>query len=367
MKQRVTKIFETLAVQHNQQVNAIIIKNGVEPFIDQNFFYVTGLHQGLFEGCAAILFPDGKIQLLVSSLEAETARKSNHSITTYSSKKEFLECLREFLQSASVIGVNNAGLLHKDYLLLTDAFPEATFIDVSPVLKKVRMIKDEEEIKIIKQACRIADNVMIQIPDLVKEGMTENELAAEIDYLLMKHGAQRPAFETIASFGENTAEPHYSHGQRRLQWGDMILCDFGAFLNGYHSDITRTFVFGSANEPQKKMHQTVLAAQEKGFQMIKPGVQGRQVHEAVKNVIDQTSFAGRFIHATGHALGLSVHDGGVGFTPDCEVILAENMVLTVEPGVYIPKQGGVRIEDDVVITRDGVELLTCSPRDLIEI
>ena len=150
---------------------------------------------------------------------------------------------------------------------------------------------------------------MATIPDIISEGMSEYELAAEINYSLQNLGAEKPAFDTISSFGKNTAEPHYSHGDIKLRKGDFIVCDFGACLKKYNSDITRTFLFGRATEQQKEMYETVLQAQQIAFDAIKPGVKACDVHHAVSSFIDSTKFKGRFIHSTGHSLGLAVHDG----------------------------------------------------------
>ena len=240
------------------------------------------------------------------------------------------------------------------------------FIDISDKLVKVRLVKDELEIKLIKEACKMSDMVMKKIPEILTEGIYEYELAAEINYYMQKLGADKPAFETISSFSKNTAEPHYSHGSTRLKKGDFTLFDFGACFRKYNSDMTRTFVFGAADKKQKEMYETVLGAQKVGFDSIKPGIQTSDVHTAVSSYIDNTKFKGRFIHSTGHALGLAVHDG-VGFGSDSHVDLQENMVFTVEPGVYIPGFGGVRIEDDILVKKDGMELLTTSSRTLLEI
>ena len=229
------------------------------------------------------------------------------------------------------------------------------------------MKKDTAEIQAIKKACDIAVATAKEIPNMITPGMTENELAASINHSLQKQGADAPAFETIASFGSHSAQPHYTHGETRLQHGDFILCDFGARYHHYHSDMTRTFVYGEASEKQKKMYSTVQHAQQKAFSLLKPGIFASEVHQQTKAFIDQTDFSGRFIHSTGHSLGLSVHDGGVGLQESCMIPLEENMVLTVEPGVYLPGYGGVRIEDDIIITNDSYELLTDVNRDLIEI
>ncbi|DAC72305.1 MAG TPA: aminopeptidase P family protein [Thermoplasmata archaeon] len=346
-------------------VDCILLKNASAPFVDDNFFYVTGLEQGLFEGSCAVLRSDGALDILVSELEAEGARKSTAHLIIYKSKDEYVTALKHLMPSYQTIGVNASGLSYRELTRLTETFPQTTFVDVSEAFFKTRLIKDEQEIHHLKQACKIADDTMAALPDLISLGMSENELAAEINYSLQSLGAEKPAFDTISSFGKNTAEPHYGHGDVKLEKGNLVLCDFGACFKKYNSDITRTAVFGRANTQQKEMYETVLQAQQIAFDAIKPGVIAGDVHNAVSSFIDATKFKGRFIHSTGHSLGLAVHDG-VGFSPDSTMVLKENMILTVEPGIYIPGFGGVRIEDDVLIKKDGLELLTKSSRALTE-
>jgi len=363
VEKRVKNIFNNL----REKLDVIIIKNSAEPYIDNNFFYVTGLEKGIFEGSMAILHPDGSIDLIVSELEAETAKKANATLHVYKSKEDLDKLLKKHFSSPRKIGVNFDGISHKDFCKIKERYPCLEFVDVSESLAKTRLLKDEFEIDMIKKSCMIADKVMKEIPGILHGGMYEYEIAAEINYLLQKNGADGPAFETISSFGKNTAEPHYSHGNTRLSKGDFTLFDFGACFRRYNSDITRTFVFGASDRRQKEMYETVLEAQKVGFDMIKPGVKVNRVHDVVSSYINSTKFKDRFIHSTGHSIGLDVHDGGVGFSPDCNVELDEGMVFTVEPGVYIPGFGGVRIEDDVLIKKDGLELLTKTPRDFVEI
>ena len=345
----------------------VLIKNASEPFIDNNFFYATGLNKGLFEGSVAVLFADGNVELLVSELEYEAASKAGVNVNVYKNSAEFDEFLKGLMLQYKQIGLNFSGISHNDFCKLNNKFPDTNFIDISDSLVKARRIKDELEIKNIQEACRIVDKVGDEIPSIIHEGMYEYELAAEIDYLMQKNGADKAAFETISSFGPNTSEPHYSHGNTKLKSGDFVLCDFGAQYQKYNSDTTRTFVFGAANEKQKEMHETVLEAQKIGFDTAKSGVKASEVHAAVSSFIDSTKFKGCFIHTTGHSLGLNVHDPGVGFNSSCDLELQENMVLTIEPGVYIPGFGGVRIEDDVLIKKDGIEILTKSSRVLLEL
>jgi Xaa-Pro dipeptidase len=363
LRDRVKRIFNNL----EKEPEAIIIKNSDENHIDENFFYVTGLNQGLFEGSIAILFPEGNIDLFVPELEFETAKKANLNVNIYKNEKEFYNLLNDSISSFQKIGLNFKAISLRDFLKLKNKLSNVDFFDVSEGIERTRLIKDELEIKLIRKACRIADDVAEKIPDLICEDLYEYELAAEINYLMQKNGADSPAFETISSFGINTAEPHYSHGNVQVRRGDFVLCDFGASVKKYNSDITRTFLFGNATENQKEMYETVLKAQQIAFDTIKPDYKGHEVHNAVDSFIENTKFKGRFIHSTGHSLGLAVHDGGVRLSHNSEVELKENMIFTIEPGVYIPEMGGVRIEDDVLIKNDGIEFLTNSSRELIEI
>jgi len=321
----------------------------------------------LFEGCAAILFPDGKIDIVVSRLESETAKRAKENIKIFETHEEFNTLLKNCVQGYDTIGLNFNGLSYSDYQDLSTVLSGYSFVDVYDALSKTRMIKDELELSYIKKAVGISDKVMNKIPEIIKDGMFEYELASEINYLIKKLGADKPAFDTISSFGKNSAEPHYTNGETKLKKGDFVLCDFGACFKRYNSDITRTFVLGCASNKQKKMFETVLNAQKKAFEIIKPGIIGKQVHTAVDDFINKSDFKGCFIHSTGHSLGLGVHDGGASFSPISDIKLEKNMVLTVEPGIYLPGFGGVRIEDDVIITGDGIQILSKSSRHLIEI
>jgi Xaa-Pro dipeptidase len=362
VRQRIQNIFSHC----KNPVDLILLKNALTPFVDDNFFYVTGLQQGLFEGCAAVLHHSGDLDLLVSELEAESARPSSANISVYKTKDQFPAELRKLIPAGASVGINSSGLSYQDFCTLKELFPQSAFLDVSVGFTLSRLIKDTEEIRLIRQACTIADETMAAIPESIYEGMSEDELAAEINYSLQTQGAEKPAFDTISSFGKNTAQPHYSHGETTLSTGDCIVCDFGACYKKYNSDITRSFHCGKTNEQKIMMYETVLQAQQIAFDAIHPGARAGDVHQAVHSFIETTPFKGRFIHSTGHCLGLAVHDG-VGFAPGSTLELKEHMVLTVEPGVYLPGVGGIRIEDDVLVTKNGMDLLTKSPRDFTEL
>jgi Xaa-Pro dipeptidase len=359
---RIKQIF----VNHPYEVDAILIKNPGESSTDENFFYFTGLKQGLFEGACTLLTPDGKLELFVSELEAQSAYHTNAIQHTYSTNQELYTLLQNALKSYKSVGLNYSRLRMIDFSLLVKKYPDITFVDISKSIQTTRMIKDIDEIDKIRRACNITDKVMNKIPELITPKIKESQLAAEINYLLQKYGASHPAFDTISSFGSHSAEPHYTNGDTEISQQDFIVCDFGGTYQRYNADITRTFVYGTPSTQQKKIYETVLQAQTVGFDTIQPEISAKTVHKSVEKIINKTEFKGRFIHSTGHALGLLVHDGP-GFNNENDLILKENMVFSVEPGIYLPNLGGVRIEDDIRVTQNGYELLSNSHRDLIEI
>ncbi len=363
LKNRVKNIFN----QGEKNVDLIVIKNGSEPFIDTNFFYVTDLKKGLFEGCAAVLYPSGDVDLVVSKLEEGLAQNTDNNVISYKNKNDFENILKDLLKKSKTIGLNYNAISHRFYQKLEDIFIRKEFLDISEDLMHSRTIKDSNEVELIKKACRISDKVAGKIPDLCKKGMYEYELAAEIDYLLEKNGADNPSFLTISSFGKNSANPHYSHGNYKLKEKDIILCDFGASYQRYNSDITRVFVMGKPSKKQIEMYNTVKEAQKIGIENIRSRIEGKVVHNKVDDFINSTKFKGLFIHSTGHSLGMDVHDGGVGFNSECDVELKEDMVLTVEPGIYIKDFGGIRIEDDILVKKDKALILSKAKRNFIEI
>ena len=362
MKQRIQKIFE----QTEQSINKILIKNGSQP--DNNFFYLAGLTTGLHEGSIAIAEREGTLTILTSVLEEETAQQAKDAeILTYKNREELNTHLSKHINDTDHIGLNYYSLSLHDYRQLIEHNKNTDFSDVSEALHATRSIKEPEEIEIIKKACHIADQTLQELPNIIKTPLKEYELAAEINYLLQKNGADQPAFETISSFAANSSQPHYTHKEETLKSGDIVLCDFGATYHKYNSDVTRTYIYGHADAIQKEIYGIVKEAQQIGFDLLKPGVTGKEIDEAVRAHIDDSLYQGRFIHSTGHALGLDVHDPCPGINSLSTQPLQEGMVVTVEPGIYLPDLGGVRIEDDVLITANGCEVLTKTPRELIEI
>ncbi len=345
-----------------KDVDAIVLMNAVEPNLDCSFFYATGIPNGLFEGCLAIIRRSG-VEVLTSELEALSAEEAGVRTSVFENGEGRAKLMKRRLSRLKRIGVNSKELTVSNHRLIKRAAGGARLVDISDDLYDARMVKQPDEVARISKACKIASEVCRSIPDYVSEGMLETEAAAEINYRMMRLGASGPAFTTTVAFGPKSAEPHYTPSQRKLGKGRFALFDFGASYERYVSDITRTFVCGSASGRQKEMHQAVLSAQEAAIDMIEDGVHGEAVDHAARDVIDGGKFRGRFIHSTGHGLGISVHDPG-SISSARDMVLREGMILTVEPGVYIEGFGGVRIEDDVLVQKNGCKVLTSCPKEL---
>jgi Xaa-Pro aminopeptidase len=237
---------------------------------------------------------------------------------------------------------------------------------VSEMVHPLRRVKDEGEIAAIREACGIVDRAFDFLLTLLKPGLPERELAAELEYYMKKQGAEREAFETIVVSGPNSALPHGRPSSRALEPGDLITFDFGARVRRYPSDLTRTVVLGAATAKQREVYQVVLDAQLAAIAAIRPGADGKAIDSVARDIITKAGYGDQFSHGLGHGLGLHIHDH-VAFSQRSEVKLEAGMVVTVEPGIYLEGWGGIRIEDDVLVTETGGELLTHAPKHLIEV
>ncbi|MFQ6134911.1 MAG: M24 family metallopeptidase [Nitrososphaerales archaeon] len=361
---RVRRVFQKI---EDDTPDAIFIKNSTEPHIDLSFFYFTGLESGVFEDCVFLAYPDGDAVLYTSRLEEESAKEGSGRFKTmiFKDSGDLESRLKEVGSSLDKIGVNSRELTYRDLLRLKRILPDVKVIDVGDAIADARLVKDEEEIARLRRAADITSRVWETIPPMLKEGISEGEVKAQICYQIQKE-ASTLAFEPIVSFGTNTVEPHYLGGDGRLKAGDFALFDFGARHRRYCADMTRTLVFGRASDEQRRMYEAVAEANRIGVEAMEAGAVAGEVHRKVSNAIASKGFGERFTHSTGHAIGLSVHDGAR-INASSILILEEGMVFTVEPGVYIPGFGGVRIEDDVVVRKGGCEVLTSVGRELVEL
>lgn len=361
MKDRIKRIFSN----SDQKVDAFLIANNQHPNVDLNFFYVSGITSGAFEGCYVISRNDGKGYLLTSELEEPIAKKETKlKVIVFKTKEERESQLKELLSDINNLGINSSNLSFKQYSDISK-FTKAKITDISDAFSQARSIKDKEEIKRISKACNISSKVANQVKDFVKVGISEKQLSSKITTLLLDNGATNLAFPTIVAFGKNSSRPHHLPTDKKLKKNEFVLTDFGAEFNRYASDISRTFVFGKSSKKMKEIYQTVLDAQLQAIGMVKESVNGKDVDKLARSFINK-KYKDRFIHSLGHEVGLCVHDGNR-LSSQVDFILKENMVVTVEPSVYIPEIGGVRIEDTILVTKNKARILTNAPKELTEI
>ncbi len=243
-------------------------------------------------------------------------------------------------------------------------FPEAELVAVSGAVEELRAVKDVGEIARIEAACAIADDALAAVVDQLDAGPTESGFALELDHEMRRRGAEDVSFETIVAAGPNGSRPHHTPSGRAIGRGDLVVIDFGALVEGYHSDMTRTVAVGgrgALDDTQRRMLDVVTAAQAAGVGAVRAGAAAKDVDAACREVIDQAGWADAFVHGTGHGVGLDIHEEPrVGSSVDAT--LADGHIVTVEPGVYLPGIGGVRIEDTVVVTSSGCRSLTRAPK-----
>ncbi|GAB3075253.1 M24 family metallopeptidase [Corynebacterium aquatimens] len=242
---------------------------------------------------------------------------------------------------------------------------DVTLVPVTGVVEDVRLIKDDFEIRKLTEAAAIADEALKGLIDAgeLRAGRTERAIAADLEYRMRMLGAERPSFDTIVASGPNGALPHYAAGDRELSDGDLVTIDFGAHYRGFNSDMTRTFAVGNTTEFTKEIYDIVLEAQLAGVKVAREGTALKEVDKACRDVIEAAGYGEYFVHSTGHGIGLEVHEAPAASTKSTGV-LKIGMTLTVEPGIYVPGKGGVRIEDTLVITSGAPTIITTTSKEL---
>jgi Xaa-Pro aminopeptidase len=243
---------------------------------------------------------------------------------------------------------------------------DVELVPTTDVVERLRAVKDDEERAAIRAAQAITDAAFEEILDRFSVGVTEQQIARQLEALMIDGGADGLAFDPIVAFGESAAEPHHEPNHRTLEEGDIIKLDFGALAGGYHADMTRTISFGAPPTELRKIHDIVRDSQRAGIDAVRAGVPGSEVDAVSRRVIEDAGYGDAFVHSLGHGVGLEIHEApSLGRTQDDP--LPEGAVVTVEPGIYVPGLGGVRIEDMVEVTADGCVVVGTSNRDLIEV
>lgn len=252
----------------------------------------------------------------------------------------------------------------RQYTRFCTLFEDITLHPMRDGIERLRAQKSDQEIEAIISAQRIAEKAFDDLLASLHDGISEREAAAFLDYRMAIHGSEKPSFQTILLFGENTSKPHGVPSDRRLRKGDLITADFGAVCHGYHSDMTRTFAWGEVTDEARKVYEIVLRAQAAAFEQAKAGTPCCTMHNAAQSVITAAGYGEYFTHSLGHSLGLEIHESPSA-AKSCETLLADGMILTDEPGIYLAGKFGIRIEDMVLIHGDTPKNLTLCPKSLL--
>lgn len=232
------------------------------------------------------------------------------------------------------------------------------------LIRKIRMIKTQHEIDLMIRAQRIAEKGYNHILDIIRPGMTEREVQLELDFFMLKNGAEDLSFDTIALSGKNTSLPHGVPSDKPVEKGEFVLLDFGAVVQGYHSDMTRTFCVGEPTDKMRFVYETVLDAQLAALDAVKAGVSGKELDKIARDIIENSGHGSEFGHSLGHGVGMEIHESPYA-SPNKDDILEHNSIVTIEPGIYIENEFGVRIEDFVVVKNSGCENMTMAEKKLI--
>jgi Xaa-Pro aminopeptidase len=251
-----------------------------------------------------------------------------------------------------------------EFRRLKRLFPSCRFVPAAGVIETISACKDRSETALLRKAAGITDKTFEKILSFIRPGVREKDIAAEISYWHKRYGADADAFDPIVAAGPRGALPHAHPSERKIKRGEMVVMDFGCRFHGYHSDLTRTVSAGKPSAEMRKVYAVVLEAQRRALDMLKPGVAACAVDTAARDIIRQHGYGEFFIHSLGHGLGIHVHEP-LRLSALSKDILKKGNVVTVEPGIYLPGVGGVRIEDDALIGRDHGEILNTSPKELI--
>lgn len=274
--------------------------------------------------------------------------------------------IKRLLQRNLRVGYLEAYLTVRNLNMIKSLLPQALLAPTGGMVEALASVKESDEIKKIQKAVDIADVAFGRILQIIKPGVRENEVAAELEYQMKMLGSEDPSFETIIASGYRSALPHGRASSKVIKKGEFVTLDFGAIYGGYHSDITRTVVVGKASTQQKKIYNLVLKAQIAGTRKARAGLKGSAVDKHVRDIIAKAGYGKNFGHGLGHGIGLLIHEEPR-LTPLSDTVLQPGMVVTVEPGIYIDGWGGVRVEDDVVITRSGCRVMNRADKSLLEL
>ena len=352
MQTRIKKVYELM---EKEGLEALLIDS------PENRQYLTG-----FTGTAGRVLFIGKGAYFITDFRyVEQAKEQTEGYEIVEISSNFEQGLNELLQKDGVkmLGFESRAISHEQFLRYVEVL-EVELQRTTDLIEGLRVIKEQEEIEKIRKAVEITDAAFAHILDFIKPGVTEREIALELEFYQKRMGGEKNAFDFIVASGQRSALPHGVASEKVIEKGDFVTLDFGVFYQGYCSDLTRTVVVGEPDEKQREVYELVLKAQLAVIENVKAGMSCKEVDEIARGIIGDAGYRENFGHGLGHGIGLEIHEGPrVSFTS--ETILQTGMVMTNEPGIYIPGWGGVRIEDDLLITEEGCEVLNKAPKELI--
>ena len=334
--------------------------------------YLTGLHFHLSERPVVAFFTaDHDPVIILPELEMPKVTSLSYKIKAFPYGENpanwddaFQKAITALKLDGKHIGVEPHQMRLLEFLYVNSGAPEVEFSDASAVVSRLRIHKDADEVDAMRKAVMVAQSALEAFIPLIKVGMTEKELASELVVQLLRNGSQSEVpFAPIISGGPNGANPHASPSDRKIRPGDLLVVDWGAAVDGYISDLTRTFAVGEVEAEYRKIHQIVLEANAAGRAVGKPGAPCAAVDKAARDVIEKAGYGIFFTHRTGHGIGMEGHEEPY-LRGDNLQRLEPGMAYTVEPGIYLPGRNGVRIEDNMVITESGADCLSDMPREL---
>jgi Xaa-Pro dipeptidase len=339
-----------------------------------NLHYFSGLAMHLSERPTVAFVPaQGPIAIVLPVLEAPAARAclpQEARLFTYDDEEGhehvFRQIAAELALDGKPIGVEYLAMRLLEMRRIEQAMPSSPLVATEPWLPQLRMSKDANEIACMRRAIEIAEQSIQRLIDegSIRPGRTERQVAADLQIAMLREGGQGEAFSPIVVTGPSSAFPHAGPSDRQLAEGDLVIVDWGTVYKGYRSDITRTFVLGAPTPEMVRIHDAVMAANQAGRLAVRPQMPAQEVDRTARRAITLAGYGENDIHRTGHGLGLETHEPPYLVEGNLEMLGPGN-TITVEPGIYLPGRGGVRIEDDVLVTADGSETLTTLPRDLL--
>ncbi len=326
--------------------------------------YLTGFHAEPFERLMALAVRSDRATLIVPAIEREKAARDTDQaeIVSWKDGEDGYALVRAALQGCDEVGVEKEHLTVQAAEMLVARTATREMVDAGPEIRRLRRIKNDEEIEKLSRAGSITDTVTDEVIGRLRPGLTELEVSVMIGGAIGEHGGTL-SFETLVQSGPNSALPHARPTSRRLAEGDLVLLDFGAAFDGYRADTTRMAVVGEPSERHMEIHGLVLAAHDAAIAAVRAGTTTGSVDAAARQLIEAAGMGDQFFHRVGHGLGLEAHEDP-SLDPGSATVLEAGMVFTIEPGIYVPGWGGVRIEDDVVVERAGCRLLTKADRSL---